>query len=38
MRNCSISNFKQIFKMIDDTKKYKENNYQNNSKNEFIIM
>ena len=38
MRNTSMSKFKEIFKMINNSKKYKGNKYQNKNNNEFIII
>ena len=38
MRNTSMTKFKEIFKMINNSKKYKGNKYQNKNNNEFIII
>ena len=38
MRNASMTKFKEIFKMINNSKKYKGNKYQNKNNNEFIII
>ena len=38
MSNASMTKFKEIFKMINNSKKYKGNKYQNKNNNEFIII